>query len=155
MNVIAGHDPAAPRIAHLHAGLAWGDAEARLLALMRRLHARGFFTVLVAPAGGLLARRARQAGLRVIDLEAGGSGRRRLVPALFEFHLTHLHAHDPSAASLGRRLRRRLKLPLILAGPDAALPRQEPDDDEALAMYASGEGNPTRGAQLPREVPPG
>ncbi len=143
MSVNTSFNPLALRVAHLHDRLQWDEGEDRLLALMRRMQARGIFTVLVAPAAGLLARRARQAGLRVIDLEAGGAGCRRLVPALFEFHLTHLHAHDPSAASLGRRLRRRLKLPLILASLDVAPPRREqndrtnrdPDDDEVLAIY--------------------
>lgn len=131
MSANADFNPLALRVAHLHARLEW-DADAdRLLTLMRQMHARGIFTVLVAPASGLLARRARQAGLRVIDLEAGGSGRRRLVPVLFEFHLTHLHAPDPSAASLGQRLRRRLKIPVVRI-PLAA------ENDEALAMYACG-----------------
>jgi hypothetical protein len=144
MSANTDFNPLAQRVAHLHARLEW-DADAdRLLALMRRMNARGVFTVLVAPAAGLLARRARQAGLRVIDLESSWSGRRRLVPTLFEFHLTHLHAPDPSAASLGQRLRRRLKLPLILPGSDTA------------SLFSSPtEGNPTRSAQPPREVPPG
>ena len=38
------------RVAHLHANRNWGGGENQLLALARRLHARGIFTVLVTPA---------------------------------------------------------------------------------------------------------
>ena len=42
------------RVAHLHANRNWGGGENQLLALARRLHARGIFTVLVTPEDGAL-----------------------------------------------------------------------------------------------------
>ena len=102
------------RVAHLHANSEWGGGETQLLALARRMQARGIFTVLVTPAGGELARRARQAGVRVIALNRGYRARRQLELDLQEFNLTHLHAHDSGSTSLGIRLRRRLGIPLVL-----------------------------------------
>jgi hypothetical protein len=146
-------NPLALRVAHLHARLEWNADDAGVLTLMRRMHARGIFTVLVAPATGLLARNARQAGIRVIALETGIRARRQLARNLQEFHLSHLHAHDPEAAALGLRLRRRLAIPLVQPRPNPFARQQERkggtnpqaqehDDpesviDETLAAYAA------------------
>ncbi len=112
MNASVQPQVPAPRTALLHAGLEWNDGARRLLDLARQLHARGFFTVLVAPDPSPLARHARQAGLRVLDMGGDSRARRQLLLDLQEFDLTHLHAHDPDAAAPGRGLRRTLKIPL-------------------------------------------
>jgi hypothetical protein len=112
MNASVQPQTPSPRTAFLHAGLDWNDDARRLLDLARQLHARGCFIVLVAPDHSLLARHARQAGLRVLDMGGDSRSRRQLRLDLQEFGLTHLHADDPDAAATGRRLRRTLKIPL-------------------------------------------
>lgn len=115
-----------PRVAHLHTNREWGGGETQLLALALRMHARGIFTVLATPAGGELARRARQAGVRVIGLEEGARARRQLLLDLQEFGLTLLHAHDSGSTSLGVWLRRRLDVPLVLTRRIASPLRRNP-----------------------------
>lgn len=102
------------RIAHLHTNREWGGGETQLLALVRRIQARGIFTVLATPPDGILFARARQAGLRVLPLADGRRARQQLEWDLAEFGLTHLHAHDSGSTSIGIGLRRRLRVPLVL-----------------------------------------
>jgi hypothetical protein len=123
MNASVQPQTPSPRTAFLHAGLDWNDDARRLLDLARQLHARGCFIVLVAPDHSLLARHARQAGLRVLDLGGDARGRHQLVLDLQEFDLTHLHAHDPDAAAPGRRLRRSLNIPLAQTRDGASATR--------------------------------
>lgn len=115
------------RVAHLHANTAWGGGETQLLALARRLQARGYFNVLVTPLQGELGVRARQAGLRVLPLERDGRRLRRcLREQLGEFGLTLLHAHDSGSTALGQALRRPLRLPLVLTRRIASPLRRNP-----------------------------
>lgn len=114
------------RVAHLHTNSDWGGGETQLLALALRMHARGIFTVLVTPAGGELARRARQAGVRVLALESGRRARRQLELDLQEFDLTLLHAHDSGSTALGIWLKRRLRVPLVLTRRIASPLRRNP-----------------------------
>jgi hypothetical protein len=123
MNASKPPQPPFPRTALLHAGPDWNVDARRLLDLARQLHARGFFTVLVAPAPSPLARHARQAGLRVLDLGGDSHARRQLRLDLQEFGLTLLHAHDPDAMATGRRLRRTLKIPLAQTRDGASATR--------------------------------
>ncbi len=109
MNAPAATAPVPPRVAHLHSRREWGEAEARLLALVRDQQAAGAFAVLVAPAAGELFARARRAGLRVIPLEPGFRARRQLALELGEFDLTRLQAHGPEVLPLAQWLARRLK----------------------------------------------
>lgn len=112
--------PEYPRVAHLCAAPEWGEAQARLLALLVSRQALGQFLVLAAPPGGELARRARRAGLRVLDLENRADARRQLELDLREYDLTRIEAHDPEALPEGRRLRRRLRV--ALTPPPGARP---------------------------------
>ncbi|HQQ61918.1 MAG TPA: glycosyltransferase family 4 protein, partial [Kiritimatiellia bacterium] len=114
------------RVAHLHANPGWGGGETQLLALVRRMQARGLFAVLATPAGGELARRARQAGVRVLEWTETASSRRQLALDLEEFGLTLLHAHDSGSTSLGHWLKRRLRVPLILTRRIASPLRRNP-----------------------------
>ena len=114
------------RVAHLHDNPQWGGGETQLLALVLRMQARGIFTVLATPAGGELARRARQAGVRVIALASGADARRQLALDLGEFGLTHLHAHDSGSTALGHWLKRRLRVPLFLTRRIASPLRRNP-----------------------------
>lgn len=114
------------RVAHLHDNPRWGGGETQLLALAVRMQARGTFTVLVTPAGGELARRARRAGVRVIALAPGAAARRQLALDLGEFGLTHLHAHDSGSTALGHWLKRRLRVPLLLTRRIASPLRRNP-----------------------------
>ena len=114
------------RVAHLHANPGWGGGETQLLALVRRMQARGLFAVLATPAGGELARRARQAGVRVLEWSETASSRRQLALDLEEFGLTLLHAHDSGSTSLGHWLKRRLRVPLILTRRIASPLRRNP-----------------------------
>ena len=114
------------RVVHLHDNPRWGGGETQLMALALRMHARGIFTVLVTPAGGELARRARQAGVRVIGLAPGAGARRQLALELGEFGLSHLHAHDSGSTALGHWLKRRLRVPLILTRRIASPLRRNP-----------------------------
>jgi hypothetical protein len=126
MNRTIETKPFALRVAHLHAGTNWGDTEEQLLALARRMNARGLFTVLVTPAAGILHARARQAGMRVIALESGCRARKQLGMDLQEFDLTHLHAHDTDAIPTGLRLRRRLRIPLVMSCRNAPPSKRNP-----------------------------
>ena len=114
------------RVAHLHANRNWGGGENQLLALVRRMHARGLFTVLVTPADGALYPLARRAGVRTLALAEGAAARRQLALDLEEFSLTHLNAHDSGATALGLYLRRRLGVPLVLTRRIASPLRRNP-----------------------------
>ena len=114
------------RIAHLHANRDWGGGETQLLALVRRLQARGVFTVLATPPDGLLFARARNAGLRVLPFDRGRDARRQLALDLGEFGLTHLNAHDSGSLSVGIGLRRQFRIPLVLTRRIASPLRRNP-----------------------------
>lgn len=114
------------RVAHLHANRNWGGGENQLLALARRLHARGIFTVLVTPADGALYPLARRAGLRTLAFPDDFAARRQLALDLEEFSLTHLNAHDSGATALGLVLRRKLGIPLVLTRRIASPLRRNP-----------------------------
>ncbi len=51
------------RILHSESSLGWGGQEARVLAELEWMRARGHWVALAAPAAGSLARRAREAGI--------------------------------------------------------------------------------------------
>ena len=89
------------RVAHLHANRDWGGGETQLLALVRRMHARGLFTVLATPPNGRLFSRAREVGLRVLPFGRDRASRRQLALDLGEFAPTSMPttpARSPSGS---------------------------------------------------------
>ncbi|MFV1959666.1 MAG: glycosyltransferase, partial [Planctomycetota bacterium] len=104
------------RVLHVSSGRAWRGGEAQILHLMRGLAGRGLPQRLLAPRGGALARRAREAGLPVepIPFRNEADGRalarvvgaiRRLGPAVAHLHTSQAHGIGAVAARLAGRRR--------------------------------------------------
>lgn len=93
------------KIAHLNSWLFWRGAEQQVLYLAQFLQTRGYDSVIVSPARGVLHQRARAAGVSVraltmrhdLDLAAAW----RLGSWLRRQRIDILHMHDPHAHSIG------------------------------------------------------
>lgn len=118
-------------IGHLNTNLAWGGGENQVLQLLRGLQAAGDPVVLFAPAAGLLARRAREAGLPVEPLPwparlGWPAAWRLLLGAARRRGVTLWHAHDSRGLGVASALARRMGVPLVLTRRVASPLRNNP-----------------------------
>ncbi len=117
-------EPSPLRILQTNFHRGWGGQPARILMLSRGLARRGHEVVIAAPAGSLLARRAREAGLETYE-EARFLKSKHLISSLRDavslgrllgsgtFDLIDAHgSQDLWASALGRRLDRN-RVPLV------------------------------------------
>ena len=117
------------RVVHLHTGREWGGGELQVSLLVRGLASRGVQAALWADGAGRLFARAMTEGLPVQPLPARWKwplGDVTLGRDLARWGVDLLHCHDSGSLGLGIRLRRRLRVPLVLARRIASPLRANP-----------------------------
>jgi len=117
------------RIVHLHTGLEWGGGEYQVAHLVRGLLASGVDTTLWARRGGRLLAYAVEQGLPAKALPGPWRWPLGGIPLCRELALDGvdlIHCHDSRALRLGIRVRKRLKVPLVLARRVASPLRANP-----------------------------
>ncbi len=105
-------------ILHLHTNRGWGGGEYQVLHLLEGLVDEGVAASLRAREGGLLLARATERGLPALPLVGPWRlplGEIPLARILARSGVSLLHCHDSRALSLGHRLKRRLRVPLVLS----------------------------------------
>jgi glycosyltransferase involved in cell wall biosynthesis len=95
-----------PRILHVDSGRSWRGGQRQVFLLATGLRDLGYRTLVVAPAGSPLIRRAERAGLPTYRLTLRGEwdigSARELRAVAREWRADVVHAHDARAHSIGR-----------------------------------------------------
>ena len=95
-----------PRILHVDSGRSWRGGQRQVFLLATGLRDMGYRTLVVAPAGSPLIRRAERAGLPTYRLTLRGEwdlrSARELRAVATEWKADIVHAHDARSHSIGR-----------------------------------------------------
>src|SRR5712672_2183982 len=95
-----------PRILHVDSGRSWRGGQRQVFLLATGLRDLGYRTLVVAPTGSPLIRRAEHAGLPTYRLTLRGEwdirAARELRAVAREWGANILHAHDARSHSIGR-----------------------------------------------------
>jgi glycosyltransferase involved in cell wall biosynthesis len=95
-----------PRILHVDSGRSWRGGQRQVFLLSTGLHDMGYRTLVVAPAGSPLIRRAERAGLPTYRLTLRGEwdlrSARELRAVAAEWKADVVHAHDARSHSIAR-----------------------------------------------------
>lgn len=95
-----------PRVLHVDSGRSWRGGQRQVLLLANGLRDLGFRTLIVAPTGSPLIRRAERAGLPTYRLTLRGEwdirSARELRAVAREWNAGIVHAHDARAHSIAR-----------------------------------------------------
>ena len=95
-----------PRILHVDSGRSWRGGQRQVFLLSTGLRDMGYRTLVVAPAGSPLIRRAERAGLPTYRLTLRGEwdlrSARELRAVATEWKADIVHAHDARSHSIGR-----------------------------------------------------
>src|SRR3954464_2773135 len=95
-----------PRILHVDSGRSWRGGQRQVFLLAAGLRDLGYRTLVVAPTGSPLIRRADQAGLPTYRLTLRGEwdirSARELRAVAREWNASIVHAHDARAHSIAR-----------------------------------------------------
>src|SRR5580765_1257451 len=103
-----------PRILHVDSGRSWRGGQRQVFLLATGLRDLGYRTLIVAPTGSPLIKRAEQAGLPTYRLTLRSEwdirSARELRAVAGEWRADIVHAHDARAHSIARRARGRCPL---------------------------------------------
>jgi len=118
-----------PRILHVDAGRSWRGGQRQVFLLATGLRDLGYRTLIVAPTGSPLIRRAERAGLPTYRLTLRGEwdigSARELRAVASEWRADIVHAHDARAHSIARlALLGKRKTRLIVTRRVAFTPKQ-------------------------------
>jgi glycosyltransferase involved in cell wall biosynthesis len=118
-----------PRILHVDAGRSWRGGQRQVFLLATGLRDLGYRTLIVAPTGAPLIRRAERAGLPTYRLTLRGEwdirSARELRAVASEWRADIVHAHDARAHSIARlALLGKRKTRLIVTRRVAFTPKQ-------------------------------
>ena len=118
-----------PRILHVYAGRSWRGGQRQVFLLATGLRDVGYRTLIVAPTGSPLIRRAEHAGLPTYRLTLRGEwdirSARELRAVASEWRADIVHAHDARAHSIARlALLGKRKTRLIVTRRVAFTPKQ-------------------------------
>jgi glycosyltransferase involved in cell wall biosynthesis len=118
-----------PRILHVDSGRSWRGGQRQVFLLATGLRDLGYRTLVVAPAGSPLIRRAERAGLPTYRLTLRGEwdlrSARELRAVATEWGADVVHAHDARSHSIGRlALLGKRKTRLVVARRVAFPPKQ-------------------------------